>query len=256
MKKLLLAVSLLALLPAHGRAQLATFDGANAVAEAKSFLQDLKGYAQQLQSYEQDLRAYVQYVQTAQQALVIAQGVVHDPTNFGQYLALGNLAGVNLQGSLPVNPYALMGLTSGYGNITSLGGLMGKLSGVTSLVNTNMSVNAVNTCTAVTFACQQQTAQQQATAGQQAAAQTVMNDMANHQTALAALKVRSLASPDAKDAADISNQIQIEVAAIQADTAQLQATQAMAQAQQTIFANRSSEWMRGQQQLASPTPGG
>ena len=215
----------------------------NAVANAKSFLQDLKGYAQQLQSYEQDLRAYVQYVQTAQQALVIAQGIVHDPTNFGAYLALGNMAGVNLQSSMPIDPYSLMALTSGYSG-AGINGFMGKLNNLTNLVHSNAGVNAVNTCTANTFACQMQTQRQYAAAGQQAAAQQVVQDMDNHLTALTALKARCLSSPDAKDSSDCGNQIQVETAAIQADTAQLQAVQSMAAAQQTVFDNRASEWMK------------
>src|ERR1700722_2510381 len=244
MKKLLFVGTIVAsswICPVH--AQVATFDAANAVANAKSFLQDLKGYAQQLQSYEQDLRAYVQYVQTAQQALTIAQGIVHDPTNFGAYLSLGNLAGVNLQSSMPIDPYSLMALTSGYSG-AGINGFMGKLNNLTNLVHTNAGVNAVNTCTANTFACQMQTQRQYAAAGQQAAAQQAVQDMNNHLTALTALKARCLSSPDAKDSSDCGNQIQVETAAIQADTAQLQAVQSMAAAQQTVFDNRASEWMK------------
>jgi len=255
MKRLLFTTVLTAALwlPAH--AQVATFDAANAVSNAKSFLQDLKGYAQQLQSYEQDLRAYVQYVQTAQQALVIANGLVHNPTNFGAYLTLGSLAGVNLQSSLPLNPYSLMALTSGYSG-AGINGFMGKLNNMTNLVNTNAGGNAINTCSNNTYACQLQTSRQYAAAGQQAAAQQVAQDMQNHLTALTALKARCLTSPDAKDSADCGNQIQIETAAIQTDTAQLQAVQAMSAAQRDVFDNRTNEWMRGQQQLAATKVGG
>ena len=245
MRKLLLAtcVSVILSLPAH--AQVATFDASNALGQAKSFLQDIKSYAQQLQSYTLQFQQYFQEAQTAEQALNIANGLIHNPTNLGGYMSLAGLAGVNLQSSLPVNPYALMGLTSGYAGI-GLGGLMGKLSGVTSLVNGNMGVNNISTCTVASFACQLQTQRQQAAAGQEAAAQTIMADMDNHKTALTALKTRALASPDAKDAADLANQIQIESAAIQSDAAELQAAQSMANAQQTVFNNRSSEWMKSQ----------
>ncbi len=243
MRKLLLAGCACLPLCGHAWGQVATFDAANAAGQVKSWLQDLKGYAQQLREYEQSLRAYVEYVQTAQQALVIAQGIVHAPTNFGAYMALGNMAGVNLQSSLPIDPYSLMALTSGYGG-AGIGGMMGKLNGLTNLVHGDVSINAINTCTTGTYACQLQTQRQYAAAGQQAAAQQVAGDMQNHLTALTALRARCLASPDAKDSSDCGNLISVETAAIQADTAQLQAVQAMASAQQSVFTNRTNEWIK------------
>lgn len=248
MKRLLLVGCAWLALGGAAQAQVATFDAANAVGQAKSFLQELKSYAQQLQDY-------VQYLRTAESAFQIANGIVHNPENFGQYMALGNLAGVNLQSSLPIDPYSAMALVSGYGG-HSIGGMLGKLNNLSNLVTTNADVNAVHVCTAQTFACQLQGQRRYAAAGQQAAAQQVLQDMNNHLTALTALKARCLTSPDTKDSADCGNQIAVETAAIQADTAQLQAVQAMAGAQQNVFENRVSEWMRGQQTLTAATPGG
>lgn len=258
-KLLLVAVSISTLLTGHASAQVAVFDGTQAVNAVKSYFQDLKAFAQQLKSYETQLQQYLQEFQTAQQALVIAQGIVHDPTNFGAYLSLGNLAGVNLQSMLPVNPYSLMALTSGYSGI-GIGSMLGKLSNLTSLVNTNVGVNAINICSAHTFACQLQTQRQYAAAGQQAGAQQVMQDMNNHMIALTALKARCLTSPDTKDSTDCGNQIAIEQAAIATDTAQLQAINSMATAQQNVFDNRASEWIHGQgavsQTQITALPGG
>lgn len=248
MRKVLLVGCVWLALGEAARAQVATFDAANALSNVKAELQSLKAYAQQLQDY-------IQYVRTAESALQIANGIVHNPENFSAYLALGNMAGVNLQSSLPIDPYSAMALVSGYGG-RGVGGMLGKLNTLGNLVNTNADVNAVNVCTAQTFACQLQSQRRYAAAGQQAAAQQVLQDMNNHLTALAALKARCLASPDAKDSADCGNQIAVETAAIQADTAQLQAVQAMASAQQNVFDNRASEWMKGQQLLTAAQPGG
>jgi hypothetical protein len=206
------------------------------IAALKSYLQDLKSYAQELQDY-------VQYVKTAESALQIAQGIAHNPTNIGGYMALAGVAGFDLNSYLPVSPYTVMGLTSGYSG-ADINGKLGKLTGLTSLFNSNFDINKVHQCTAKTFACQLMTEKAYQAAGQTAIAQQAYQTMQSHMTNLQMLQAKLGTTKDVKETADISAAIQVEQTFIQNQTALINATTAMANAQNLANSNRVSEFMK------------
>lgn len=212
------------------------------ISSLRSFLQDLKSYSQQLSDY-------VQYVRTAESALQIANGIVHNPTNIGSYMALAGVAGFDINSYLPVSPYAVMGLTSGYSG-ASVSGMMGRLTGLTSLVNTNFDMNSVHRCTSQTFACKLMTEKAYQAAGQTAIAQQSYTNMQNHMTNLQMLQAKAGTTTDVKESADIANQIAAEQTFIQNQTAMLNATTAMSVAQRQANDNRAAEFMQRDREAA------
>ena len=147
MKKLFIGVSLVMIAagsPAH--AQIPVTDGGNLIAQAKNLLQELKSYATQLEQLQQEVQSVMWAAQTA-------QSFIQDP-NLGTAMALMNMVGID--NPLPINPYAVQGLVSGYGGMNSLSGLTGKLSSLNGLVTSSYSADSVYTCTDGSYACARQ----------------------------------------------------------------------------------------------------
>jgi len=147
-RKLLIGTCVAAMIaygsPAHS--QLPVTDGGNLVAQAKSLLQELKSYATQLQQLQQEVQSVMWAAQTA-------QSFIQNP-NLGAAMALMNMVGI--ENPLPINPYAVQSLVSGYGGMNNLSGLTGKLNSLNGLVTDSYSADRVYACDDGSYACARQ----------------------------------------------------------------------------------------------------
>src|SRR5580765_833618 len=109
MKRLLATTALCAALaapPAYAGG-IPVFDAIADVWHANSMIQDLKSYAQQAQQLLQE-------TQTATQLATQGAALIQHPS-LGAVMGLANMVGI--ENPLPISPYAVMGLTSGYGGM-------------------------------------------------------------------------------------------------------------------------------------------
>ena len=142
------AIALLATVySAPARADLPVIDFAALGEWVQSIAADAKAYALQLQQYLTQVKQYVgeelswvtqasQYATQLQQyanELQMYLNFVHNP-NLGT--AMGLLSSAGLGSSLPVNPYAVLGLVNGLeygqGGLPEISGILGSLSGLVS----------------------------------------------------------------------------------------------------------------------------
>ena len=185
MRKALAGISILALLAGPAQAQVLTFDAENAIANAKSLLQELKGYATQLQQLQQEIQQVTWLTTTA-------DSLIQHP-NLGAVMQLMNMLG--LSSDLPINPYAIQGLVSGYGGTGSINSLVGRLGGLGSLVNTSYQTDSLYRCTTDSFGCQQQQQIAAGNAGVKGIAGQIYSDLAAHVPVLQACGISWRARP-------------------------------------------------------------
>ena len=86
--------------------------------EAKQLAQDAKSYLVQAQSLATQAQQYAAEIEQL-------NGFIHDPS-LGAAMGIMNQQG--LGNSLPINPMAVASLTNGYSSLSTLGGILGKLS--------------------------------------------------------------------------------------------------------------------------------
>lgn len=217
------------------RAQLPVVDAAaiteNTIDQAKALFQDLKSYATQLQQLQTEL-------QQVQWMASLATNLIHDP-NIGSVMQLANMLGISP--NLPVNPYAVQSLVSGYGGITNVSGLVGKLSGLGGLVNGSYNTDHLYTCTDNSFACQQQQATATSNAGVKGIVMQIYTDLTNHSQVLQGLRTQLGTSTNQLDTANLQAQIQVEQTWTNQQQAQLQAVTLMASTQRTVTAAQARE---------------
>jgi type IV secretion system protein VirB5 len=224
MRRLLLAGVAFLSLSSVAHAQIPVTDVASIAQEAKSYLQEIKSYLTQLQQYATEVQTY----ETDAQMLL---GFVHNP-NLGAVMGLANRLG--LSSDLPVNLGAVQGLVSGYGGITSIGALTGKLSSLGAMVNGSFSNDTLYQCHDSSFACMQSNAQAAGNAGVKGIASQVIQDMENHLPVLQGLRDRLATADNPKDVADVQAQIQVEQSWVNNEMGQLQAVAMLNQAQQQV----------------------
>jgi conjugal transfer/entry exclusion protein len=230
MRRLLLASVIAMTTTTTAHAQLAVFDNMAWVQEVKSYLQDLEGYAVQLRQLQQQ-------VQTVQWVATTAAGLIHNPS-LGGVMTLLNMTG--LSNDLPLNPYALHNLATGYGGIGSISSKLGSLG---NLVNDSFGADTIYTCQDETHACQSRREAAASHAGLKGVAMSLYRDLKNHTEALVALRARAAEATDTKDALDVQNQIATEQVYTQNTMAQLQAVQLLGQTQDRVRALRDAEKM-------------
>lgn len=231
MKRVILTFAFAVAFSDAAQAQIPVTDLGSLVAQARSLAQDIKGYLLQAQQYTTE----AQHLYTTEQML---QGFVHDPS-LGRAAGLMQMTGLN--SSLPVSPYAIMSLTSGYNSMTSLGGVLGKLSQLNGLVGGSYNTNHVYSPTDGTWASQQLIANGNATAFHQGAALSVYQDLQSHIPVLAALRDRLNSATTPKDVADANAAIAAEASWTNNMQAQLAALQVNASAQSDIRIQRDNE---------------
>ena len=212
-------------------AQIPVTDGGNLIAQAKNLLQELKSYATQLQQLSQQIQQVTWLAQTA-------ASLIQNP-NLGAVMQLMNMVG--LENPLPVSPYAVQALISGYGGMNSISGIVGKLNSLGSLVTTSYQTDRVYTCNDNSFACQQQRRLAYGDAGLKGVTGEVYSQLAQRIPILKGLREQlSLATTPAQRE-NVMAQVAIENAWAQNAQGQLQTVVALAGAQQRVDANRENE---------------
>lgn len=206
-------------------------DAPSILLEAKTLAQEAKQYLVQAQQYATQMQQYATEVEQL-------NGFIHNPS-LGAAGGLMNQAG--LGNSLPVNPMALASLTSGYGSLSSLASVLGKLNQLNGLVNTNFDANHVYTCANGTTACTTLNSGANANAGAQGAAQSAYQDLRNHLPVIQALRDRLATATTPKDVMDAQAALQAEQAWTQNLQGEINATQINYQAQINVQTQRDNE---------------
>jgi conjugal transfer/entry exclusion protein len=238
---------------APARADLPVIDFAALGEWVQSIAADAKAYALQLQQYLTQVKQYVgeelswvtqasQYATQLQQyanELQMYLNFVHNP-NLGTAMALLSSAG--LGSSLPINPYAVLGLVNGLeygqGGLPEISGILGSLSG---LVSRSYATAHVYTPTDGSWASQELIARANGIAGEQGAAQATYTDLRTHQAALQALRDHLATASSPKDVQDTQAQIELETTWTTNEAAQLAAIDATYQAQSDSVVQRENE---------------
>jgi type IV secretion system protein VirB5 len=231
MRKLLLAASILSAVSGESRAQVATYDAVNHFQQIQDYVQQLKGYvlesqkyATQLQQYSQEVRLYVSFV--------------HDPS-LGA--AAGLIARSGYGDSLPVNPYAVQSLATGYGSMDSLQGIIGKLSVLGSMMGNSYSTNHVYSPADGSWNSEQLISNGNSIAGMQGTALATYNDLEQHRATLSALRDRLNTAQTPKDVQDAQASIEAEQAYMGRVQTQLQAIQVAYSTQRDARIQRDDE---------------
>jgi len=223
MRRYIAPLLALTLFAAPARADVPVVDFAGIADRLKSYLQELKDYA----SYLKMIQNQVQQIQWAADT---AQSIIHDPVN-------GTLSAANMLGvmpDLPINPYTVQGLVSGYGHMDGLNGFMSKFSSLGSLVRGSYSRDNLYTCTNSSFECQQQQNSMTGYSGVKGIGSQLFQDLNNHLPVLSALRERLSTASNLKDVADIQAQISAEQTWTQNTMAQAMTVSMMADAQDRV----------------------
>lgn len=227
--KRLLAVMMLIALPA--RADLPVVDFGALVGQAKSLLQ-------QAQSYSAQLRQLTQEIQTVTNTAQTVASLAHDPS-LGAVMGLAGQLG--LSSSMPINPWAVQSLMSGYGGMNTVSGLTGKLSGLGNMINGSYSNDRIYTCTDNSFSCVTQQQSAASYAAYKGSLGQIFQDMASHQPVLQGLRDRLATATTMKDVADAQAQISVENAWVSNQQGQLQTIISLAEAQRHIREQQQDE---------------
>ena len=232
------AIALLAVVHSTpARADLPVIDFAALGEWAQSIADDAKAYALQLQQYltqakewatqhlqwAQQLQQYTVQLQQYANELQMFVNFVHNPS-LGGAMALLSVAG--LSSSLPANPYAVLGIVSGFsmaGGMPEISGILGSLSG---LVRSSYASSHVYTPTDGSWNSQQIIARANGIAGEQGAAQAAYTDLLTHQAALQPLRDHLATASSPKDVQDTQAQIELETTWTTNEAAQLTAVSA------------------------------
>ena len=264
------AIALLATVySAPARADLPVIDFAALGEWVQSIAADAKAYALQLQQYLTQVKQYVgeelswvtqasQYATQLQQyanELQMYLNFVHNP-NLGT--AMGLLSSAGLGSSLPINPYAVLGLVNGLeygqGGLPEISGILGSLSG---LVSRSYATAHVYTPTDGSWASQELIARANGIAGEQGAAQATYTDLRTHQAALQALRDHLATASSPKDVQDTQAQIELETTWTTNEAAQLAAISTTYAAQSDSMVQRDNEKLNMDIETfvqSSPTP--
>jgi hypothetical protein len=238
MKRILAATTALWLTLTPAYADVPTFDAANAIAQGKQLLQSLKDYGLQLEQYTTQVRqAATEASQLVQLTTQVASTIQHP--SLGGAMALMGQFGIS--NPLPINPYAVMSLTSGLNSGAGLQGIMNNLGNLGSLVTASSSINHVYTCTDQSFSCQVQQQQANANAGYQGVIGKIYTDLTNHLNITNALRGNLLDSTDPAQRENAIAQLTAEQNWVSTAQAELNSATALYQAQQFANANRERE---------------
>lgn len=220
MKQLLMIGVALFALHSNAHAQIPVTDIAAQIGITKGTIETIKNGLTELQTLQTQVQQLQQYVW-------MGENIIHNPV--AGTLQLANMVG--LTSSLPVNPYAVMALTSGYGGMNSLPGLLGKASQLGNLVTTSYNNDSIYHCTDNSFACAQSNTRAAASAGTKGIGAQMIADLQNHLPVLQGLQARLATASSPKDLADIQAQIDVQHTYVDSMAAQIGATAMINQAQ-------------------------
>ena len=235
------------------RAEIPVIDTAALGEWITSLANDAKAYALQLQQYLTQVKQYVgeelSWVTQASQYATQLQQYANELQmfiNFVHYPSLGTamalLSSAGLGNSLPINPYAVLGLVNGLeygqGGLPEISGILGSLSG---LVGRSYATSHIYTPTDGSWASQEIIARANGIAGEQGAAQATYTDLRTHQAALQALRDHLATASSPKDVQDTQAQIELETTWTTNEAAQLAAISATYAAQSDSMVQRDNE---------------
>ncbi len=249
MRKILLSGMCLAALSGTAHAQgIIVNDPAEIALDLQDLIDEAKSYALQAQQFATEnlmwTKQVAQYAMQAQQFAVESEQLlafVHNPSLGGAMLLMNQ---TGLGSSMPVNPYALMGIVNGlqYGNggMPEIQGILGSLS--------TLSVGAYGTAhiyspTDGSWASQQLIANGNSIAGTQGTALSAYSDLKAHAAALQALRDHLATATTPKDVQDAQAQIELETTWTINQQAQITSLQATYATQQDSRIQRDEEKM-------------
>jgi len=254
MRRVLLAGACLLALSSRAYAQVSVVDEPNLIEWGESLAQQAKDYALQIQQELIETKELIgdefswatqaaQYAQQGQQYLVEATQLasfVRQPS-LGAAMGLLNMAG--LGSSMPVNPYAVMGIVSGVNNIGTNGimGVAGLASSLNGLAGISYSSHTVYVPTDGTWDDQQIIANANSIAGTQGTALAAYGDLTTHAAALQSLRDHLGDATTPKDVADTQAQIALEQTWTENQQAKLTATHIAYQAQMDSRTQQAEE---------------
>lgn len=207
------------------------FDGVAEIGQARQLFQELKSYGVQLQQLQHEISSAVSLATTA-------ASLIQHPS-LGAVMGLANMVGID--NPLPINPYAVQGMLSGYGGMNSMSGLVGKFSGLGSLVTTSYNTDSVYNCTTGSFACQSLQQRAASNAGLKGISSQIYGELAAHIPVLQGLRTEAAAATDPAQRENIMVQVQLENAWVNNSSQQLQGVIAMASAQESVQRTREEE---------------
>lgn len=225
MKRALLASICLGTLCGPANAVIEVNDPASILQQIKSYAQEIKSYALQAQQYTTQAQQYYTEVQQF-------NAFVHDPT-LGA--AMGLMQNAGLGNSLPINPFALQQLTSGYSGLGSTLGALGNLT------NGSYSQNHVYSPTDGSWNSQQLIANGTGIAGTQGAAQAAYQNLRDHMPVIQALRDRLVTATTPKDVQDAQAQLEAETLWTHNLNTQLAAVEVDYRTQQDARVQRDNE---------------
>jgi len=233
---LVAAVAFAALLATPAMADLPVVDPASLVAQAKALEQQVKTFVLDNQEYVTQLKQWAtqaqQYTMQGQQYLTEATqlaALVQHP-NLGAALQAMQITGLSNQ--LPINPSALMSITSGAGmslSSLSFAGLSGRLGQLSSFASGAFANNNVYTCTDQSWTCQQQQQRAIGIAGTAGIAQAAYQSLRDHQATIQALEDQAVNADTPAARENIANALQVEQTWTQNLQAQVTAAEMQAQ---------------------------
>lgn len=214
-RSLLVGAGLLVLSGSIAEADVPVIDATSVFQQIQQLLTATKEYALQVKQYVGEQLSWAvqaqQYAMQAQQyATEAAQllAFVHNPA-LGQAMGLLNMAG--LGSSMPVSPYAVMGLVNG----TAFGGngipnIAGIFAPLAALSNTAYATNHVYSPTDGSWNSQQLINSGNAISGTQGTALASYQQLQNHEPAMQALRDRLATATTPKDVQDAQAQTELE----------------------------------------------
>jgi hypothetical protein len=237
MRMFLLAVALVSfigVIPArNARAQWAVIDVA-AIAQA------VKDYAIQLQQLATEVKELEEDIQMVANLTMMVENFIHYPA-LGTATGLMNMAGLDL--SLPVDPYAVQNLLTGYSGVHSIAGLTGKLGSLSGLIPGSYDRDHLYSCTDDSFACAQSQRRANAYAGYKGTLSNLYSDLVEHNAVLNGLRT-DMNAKDPKTVMDATGQAALENAWATEHLAQVQTVNGLAQAQFWIDQQQADEKYR------------
>jgi hypothetical protein len=203
--------------------------------ETKELIGDELSWATQAQQYAMQGQQYLTEVTQL-------EAFVQNPS-LGTAMGLLNQAG--LGSTMPVSPYALMGLMNGVqygaGGLPQIQGILGSLS---TLSGTAYSANHVYTPTDGSWTSQQIIANANSIAGTQGTALTSYQDLQTHAAAFQALRDHLNDATTPKQVQDAQAEIALEDTWTVNEQAKLTATQLAYQAQQASRVQQANEQLQ------------
>jgi hypothetical protein len=232
----------------YARADLPVID-VTAIADA------VKAYALQIQQLATEIKTWVtenlswltelkeleEDIQMVANLVTMVNNFIHFPS-LGTAMGLMNMAGLNLD--LPVDPYTVQNLLTGYTGINNLNSMIGKLSSLGSLINTSYSNDHLYSCDDDSFACLQSQQRANAYSGYKGALGKLYQSLTDHNSVLNGLRTDLNGASDPKTVMDATGQAVLENAWHTSQAAQIEAVNGMAQAQHWIDEQQADEKYR------------